>query len=767
MIPRFSFLFSFLVLSIGLLASSDNQFEEKDLYFSEIAAEKSDQPDNAKIKVKGTGKTIGDVILLEVTNRDKVNTLRFSVGPALVPGTRRSQPYIIPGTTEIVVQPGGTITVPIDGICIDPYKPPIRPGSGGPKFDDWIDIISLSDDWAPDPASGWNPDPNNPVLNPVTEEPIGHTIDIYSYPEEAAPLILSIAESIINTTDDLITDGVINTPITDNPTMERELIIQQTTWIAISGLTGNSYTVSEFETRVFDLIPSVNIPEEGSPEEEATQAGIQDFWNTFQAVGMEAKVLKESTKTEASKPQGIKSTTAPVKENDTDTIIASCLHYDSIYFDPPYAIDHKISSSWSTAENRRALIDSTEKYISNEIPVDVEEFYDQYDVATAPTSTLAFWRTNHIGGWASAYARAWLRYPDGRSEWIWNTEEMESNAEGKSYISLYMEPDEDCSSVVVGTSLSRILARGRVFDAVSGGHDNSLPVLRAYTWLGKKAVQFLIERRVGKTKDGFFKYIKDQATEEVKDALKEKLKDKANEIIDDLLAEMGIEIDGDHDIIDDIPEANLKEWLEEWLGINIPSLSDGIDAAFNLFFWSNTYATAFGAMNISVGTQSGTVQAQVRNLYLGQGLEDSEEAVLGMNDQLDELILSDAHPSYIGIEAWGLSSMSAKADGNGHARAELYSLHLELIYGICICPNKQPLIAEVVLNGWYQPPRSSAYAEINYDITEKFREDITKSIQSDIKNGRLDQDTELNEWKNRLEESVSEWSANNSFGFKN
>ena len=25
------------------------------------------------------------------------------------------------------------------------------------------------------------------------------------------------------------------------------------------------------------------------------------------------------------------------------------------------------------------------------------------------------------------------------------------------------------------------------------------------------------------------------------------------------------------------------------------------DAAFNLFFWSNTYATAFGAMNIDVG----------------------------------------------------------------------------------------------------------------------------------------------------------------------
>ncbi|TVQ43396.1 MAG: hypothetical protein EA362_11300, partial [Saprospirales bacterium] len=239
MIPHLSFLVSFFVLSTCLLATSEKQLEEKNAYLSEIVAEKSSQPDKAKIKVRGTGKTIGDVILLEVTNRDKVNTLRFYVGPALVPGTRRSQPYIIPGSTEIVVPPGGSITVPIDGICIDPHKPPIRPDSGGPKFEDWIDINPLDDDWTPNPGSGWEPDPNNPVLNPITETPIGHTIDIYSYLEEAAPIILTIVESIIKTTDDLFADGLINTPVTNNPTMERELIIQQTVWITISELTGN------------------------------------------------------------------------------------------------------------------------------------------------------------------------------------------------------------------------------------------------------------------------------------------------------------------------------------------------------------------------------------------------------------------------------------------------------------------------------------------------------------------------------------------------
>jgi len=252
------------------------------------------KPENAKIKVKGTGKTIGNVLLLEVTNKDKTNTLRFTVGPALVPGSRKSQPYIIPGTTEVVVPPGGTVTVPIDGICIDPHKPPIRPGSGGPKFEDWIDINPLDDDWTPNPGSGWEPDPNNPVLNPITETPIGHTIDIYSYPEEAAPLISTIVESIITTLDDLISDGIVSTPIENNPMLERELIIQQLVWLTVSELTGNPYTIEDFESRVIDLIPSTDRPVEGSPEEEYLKDDIQDFWGGFKLVGAEAKVLSSS-----------------------------------------------------------------------------------------------------------------------------------------------------------------------------------------------------------------------------------------------------------------------------------------------------------------------------------------------------------------------------------------------------------------------------------------------------------------------------------------
>ena len=86
----------------------------------------------------------------------------------------------------------------------------------------------------------------------------------------------------------------------------------------------------------------------------------------------------------------------------------------------------------------------------------------------------------------------------------------------------------------MGTSISRINAKGTIFDAVAGNDENSLPTLRAVTWLGKQAVLFLIERRTGRTKDGFGTYVKDAASDEVKGALKEELENKAKEVLDQL-----------------------------------------------------------------------------------------------------------------------------------------------------------------------------------------------------------------------------------------
>lgn len=246
--------------------------------------------DQLNVKVRGTGQTIGQVLLLEIKNRDNNSSGRLTIGPALVPGKGKTQAYVIPGPTEVEVPPGGTITVPIDGVCIDPDKPPLGSGDKGTDFGDWISVNPLPDDWEPSPTTGWEPDLGSPLLNPVTENDLNHVIDIATYPEEVADLIGDYVVRIIDTYDYLSSVGEISTPITDRPLDERNAVIQQLVWKTAAALSGDEFTQTEWGERIFDQLPESgeNLNEE---EKEDINEGIEDFWNTATLVGVEAKVI--------------------------------------------------------------------------------------------------------------------------------------------------------------------------------------------------------------------------------------------------------------------------------------------------------------------------------------------------------------------------------------------------------------------------------------------------------------------------------------------
>nr|MBS0038583.1 hypothetical protein [Saprospiraceae bacterium] len=250
--------------------------------------------DQLNVKVRGTGQTIGQVLLLEIKNRDNNRPGRMTIGPVLVPGKGKTQAYVIPGTTEVEVPPGGTITVPVDGICIDPDKPPLGSGDKGTDFGDWISINPLPDDWEPNPTTGWEPDLESPLLNPITENDLNHVIDIAAYPEEVADLIGNYVGRIIDTYDYLSNVGEIITPLTDRPLEERNAVIQQLVWRAAAALSGDEFTQTEWGERIFDQLPETggNLNEE---EKENINAGIQDFWNIATLVGVEAKVISKGS----------------------------------------------------------------------------------------------------------------------------------------------------------------------------------------------------------------------------------------------------------------------------------------------------------------------------------------------------------------------------------------------------------------------------------------------------------------------------------------
>jgi hypothetical protein len=245
------------------------------------------------ISAVGTGQTTGTIGQLTLTNPTRL-PIRFAPGALLIPSRGAEQPYIVPPMPPVVVPPGSTIELPVEGMCADVHRPPVGSGQPMPPAEEWVPARPLPAGWSPAPQAGWQHNPNSTVLNPVTGEPLGHTIDPDHYPEEAAPILLEAIERITRAYDEMQGQGLINTPFSNDRDKEREAVIQQTFWIFTAGLTGQEYEPNDFEQKTVEQYEAStgNSVETAPPAlRESIQQGAADFWNTFQAVGAEAKVL--------------------------------------------------------------------------------------------------------------------------------------------------------------------------------------------------------------------------------------------------------------------------------------------------------------------------------------------------------------------------------------------------------------------------------------------------------------------------------------------
>jgi hypothetical protein len=89
-------------------------------------------------------------------------------------------------------------------------------------------------------------------------------------------------------------DGLINTPFANNKDKERESVIQQTFWMYSAGLSGHAYTKNDFENNTikqFETTTGKNYGDIAQNQKDQVDKGVDDFWNTFSAVGVEAKIL--------------------------------------------------------------------------------------------------------------------------------------------------------------------------------------------------------------------------------------------------------------------------------------------------------------------------------------------------------------------------------------------------------------------------------------------------------------------------------------------
>ena len=107
---------------------------------------------NVKIDSIGTGETIGHVANLKIQNLtdQRINCVVPSM--VLESVSRKNQDYVCPKAQTVKIEPHGTATVPMDGVCINRNKPPVGKGAPG-------DLIVNTGD----PSVPANPDSHIPT----------------------------------------------------------------------------------------------------------------------------------------------------------------------------------------------------------------------------------------------------------------------------------------------------------------------------------------------------------------------------------------------------------------------------------------------------------------------------------------------------------------------------------------------------------------------------------------------------------------------------
>lgn len=164
---------------------------------------------HVKIDSTGTGETIGHVANLKIQNLtdQRINCV---VGPIVLESkSRKNQDYVCPKPQTAKIEPRGTTTVPMNGVCVDRNKPPVGKGAPG-------DLIVNTGD----PSLPPNPDSHIPA--------------------KQARDLLRICTSKYDAADRLQKEGALKDLPYKEKQKQKDIVVQWSTWCdpRISQVTG-------------------------------------------------------------------------------------------------------------------------------------------------------------------------------------------------------------------------------------------------------------------------------------------------------------------------------------------------------------------------------------------------------------------------------------------------------------------------------------------------------------------------------------------------
>jgi hypothetical protein len=387
-----------------------------------------------------TGRTTGTIAEVEVRN-DGTEPIVFPEGAVLIHPSDEHQGYIVPGGRGTTVPPGETVTVPLDGYCTDVRKPPVPIGESLPDPTEWT---VPTDPTSPFPAPG---DPD-------------------FHGEDVEVRIIGGVEAITRTTEELQESGELQTPFSSNPERERETVIQQTTWRYTSELDGRPYTREAFDERLEEQYEErTGTPIEEAPEEDRVrlEEGADDFWDAFELVGENAKVLEPDEEMPTTTPESVPVTT----EEPPCDINRSMEHSEA-------DSDFKMSESYKDEAKRASL---------REWFGDLPEVADTteggtFETSKYPASAWAVAGRDFIGGYCNAVAKHIYAESGGGTDWVWSTEKLEVEAKSNGIHNLTIRPPgEGCETLVVGAGGGVVEAWSNAVDPIAHNR-NLIEVLR-------------------------------------------------------------------------------------------------------------------------------------------------------------------------------------------------------------------------------------------------------------------------------------------------
>lgn len=253
--------------------------------------------------LESTGRTIGAIAEARLHNHTR-EAQTVELGPWIITGDLAHQPYVTLPVAPVHLKPGETVVVPIPGVCLDPFTPPVPVGHSIPA----VRLIDLSNAQPFNPAASLlerpdftyldadPPDGIYPTL-PGTDQPFFGTFNFEWAPELSAALIYDIVSRITETVDELIaTEQMPPNPYTRNPEFLAEAAKGQTVWLVISRLLhpDSVYTQEHLETnlrRQYREQTGTELAEAPPAVQEQFEQGADELFSLFVLVGEQAKVL--------------------------------------------------------------------------------------------------------------------------------------------------------------------------------------------------------------------------------------------------------------------------------------------------------------------------------------------------------------------------------------------------------------------------------------------------------------------------------------------